>query len=295
MHDRLNQFVIHAVLGILLVMTFTPLIFTINSSLRSNDELYGDFFALPEGIKAVFLGRQAEYTERMEQTPAETLAKGYVLSWEVLRRYMLNSIFVSSVSAFLVVLFGSMTAYILSRYRFAGSRTVFALILSTMMIPGVLTLVPGYLLVSKLGLLNTYWVLILPYVASGQVFGIFVFKSFFASLPEDLFESARIDGAGHLAIYRNIVLPLSLPVLSVVAVMNILFTWNNFLWPLVTISKDRFQVVSSGLFVMANTQVSANLSTTFASCILVSLPLLVLFVYATKPFVRGVTSGAIKA
>ena len=290
-----RRFAIHAVLLILMGLTYVPFAFMINSAFRNNDEMYESFFGLPAALKAVITGTTDEFAARYDETPIETLTKGCVLSWEVLRQYMLNSILVSSVSAVGVVLLGSITAYILSRYRFFGSKVVFALILSTMMIPGVLTLVPSYLLVSKLGLLNTYWVLILPYVATGQVFGIFIFRSFFASLPEDLFESARIDGAGHFATYLNIILPLSMPVLSVVAVMNILATWNNFLWPLVTITNENLHVVSSGLYVMANSQFGANMSTLNAAYMLASIPLLVMFIYATKPFVRGVTSGAIKA
>jgi ABC-type glycerol-3-phosphate transport system permease component len=295
MQSRRDTILIHLALLFLACLVYVPFVFVINSSFRSNEEMYRSFFGIPDALRAIVLGQTDQYEAATDKLPEEVLVRGYSLSWEVLRRYMLNSVFVSGVSAVLVVMLGSMTAYVLSRYNFIGSKVVFALILSTMMIPGVLTLVPSFLLVRKLNLLNTYWVLILPYVAGGQVFGIFVFRSFFGSLPEDLFESARIDGAGHFSIYFNIVLPLSLPVLSVVAVMNILATWNNFLWPLVTISQDRLHVVSSGLYVMASSQTSANLSTMNAAYVLSSIPLLVLFMYATKPFVRGVTSGAIKA
>ena len=108
----------------------------------------------------------------------------------------------------------------------------------------IVFLVPSFLLVKSLGLLNTYWAMVLPYIAGGQVFAIFVFKSYFEGLPEDLFESARIDGAGHVQIYWQIVLPLSKPVLSVVAIMNILGTWNNFLWPFITNTEGKLPVLS---------------------------------------------------
>ena len=137
--------------------------------------------------------------------------------------------------------------------------------------------------------------MVLPYIAGGQVFAIFVFKSYFDGLPEDLFESARIDGAGHLQIYWQIVLPLSRPIVSVVAIMNILGTWNNFLWPFVTNTEGKHHVISSGLFVLATTVHASNFSTLYAAYAISSIPLLVLFVYATRPFIRGVTSGAFKA
>lgn len=293
--SRCSQLVIHGVLLFLAAVTFFPFLFVVNGSFRSNEEIYDSFFGFPSALKHMVTGEPSEIAIKTGEPPAKTLSKGYKLGWSVLRRYTLNSIIVSVSTAVMVVVVGSATAYVLSRYRFFGSKVIFAVILSTMMVPGILTLVPTYLLVRGLGLLDTRWVLILPYAAGGQVFAIFVFRSFFAGLPEELFESARIDGAGHFSIYCNIVLPLSLPVISVVAVMNILATWNNFLWPFVTISKDELQVVSSGLYVMVATQVGQNLSTRCAGYVLASIPLLVLFLYATKPFVRGVTSGALKA
>ncbi len=295
MSPRVQRILIHAVLIALAAMTFVPIAFVVNNSFRSNEEVDKSFFGVPAAIKHLATGQATEVETRTGERPIETLTKGYSLAWKVLRRYMLNSIFVSLTSAVLVCVIASMTAYVLARYRFFGSRAAFAVILSTMMVPSVLTLVPSYLLVKKLGLLDTYWVLILPYVAMGQVFAIFVFRSFFAGLPEELFESARLDGAGHASIFLNIVLPLSKPVISVVAVMTILHTWNNFLWPLVTISKGERHVVSSGLYVMYATQVAANQSTMNAAFVISSIPLLVLFVYATRPFVQGVTTGALKA
>ena len=106
---------------------------------------------------------------------------------------------------------------------------------------------------------------------------------------------ARLDGAGHFALYWHIVMPLSKQVVAVVGVMNILGTWNNLLWPFITNSDARYHVVASGLYLMGQSQVAANLSTMFAAYVLSSIPLLVLFIYATKPFMRGVTSGAFKA
>jgi ABC-type glycerol-3-phosphate transport system permease component len=120
-------------------------------------------------------------------------------------------------------------------------------------------------------------------------------KGFFDGLPEDLFEAVRIDGASHFQIFTRIVLPFSKPVLSVVLIMNIISVWNNFMWPFVTQSDGKCQVIASGLFVLATSAYVTNLSTLFAAYMLSSLPLLVLFIYATRPFIRGVTSGVFKA
>jgi len=221
--------------------------------------------------------------------------KGYRLGWVTLRGYMLNTVIVVGTTAILVIFFGSVAAYVLSRYRFFGSTAIFYYIISTMMFPAVLTLVPAFMLVRWLGLLDTYWAMILPYVAGGQVFAIFVFKGFFDGLPEELFESARIDGAGHRQIYTNLVLPLSKPIISVVVIMNIITTWNNFMWPFVTNTSGKYHVIASGLYAMATSAYAANFSTIFSAYMVSSLPLLIIFTYATRPFIQGVTSGAFKA
>jgi ABC-type glycerol-3-phosphate transport system permease component len=164
------------------------------------------------------------------------------------------------------------------------------------MIPGILTLVPSFLWMRQLGLLNTRAVLVLPYIAGGQVMAIFLFKSFFDGLPQELFESARLDGANHFRQYFHIVLPLSKQIMAVVIIVNLLWTWNSFLWPFIVNNDTNYYVMAQGLYMMAQQQqVTANQSTMFAAYVLASLPLLVLFVYATKPFMAGVTSGAFKA
>jgi len=257
-----------------------PFGFLLNNSLRTNFELDHAFFGVPEALRAFRWDR---------------LFQSYRDAWQVLRPYTLNTLFVAAVTALGVTGLGSITAFVFSRYRFPGHRLLFLFVLSFMMIPGILTLVPSFLLVKKLGLLNSYWVLILPYIAGGQVFAIFLFKSFFDGLPGELFESARMDGAGHFRQYVSLVLPLSKQVLSVVLVTNILGTWNNFLWPLVTNSDAKYQTVSAGLYAMGSSTLAVNYANLFAAYVLSSIPMLILFLYATKPFMAGLTSGAFKA
>lgn len=310
-----NSFLIHAVLIVGAVLTLVPFAFMVNSAFRSNSEFYHSFFSLPEsftGLARVGAGYVTGDTRPLtvvtddgavRQVPRAEAARHYAArmtagpqrAWAVMRRYMVSSFIVSGLSALGVALLGSGTAYILARYRFLGSHFVFTFIIATMVFPAVLTLVPSFLLVKQLGLLNSYWAMILPYVAFGQVFAIFVFRSFFAGLSEELFESARLDGAGHWALYWHIVLPLSRPVFSVVIIMNVLGTWNNFLWPYIVNTDDRHHVLASGLYTMAVSSISADFGTMFAAYTMSSIPLLVLFIYATKPFIRGLTSGALKA
>ena len=306
---------IHVILILIAAQTLLPFAFTLNNVFRSNFEFYRDFFSIPDAFKGI-----AEVTwryasgndepvkvedekgekvvvdrgEAMEMH-AEAAVRGPKQAWTQIRSYMINSLVVSIITAFGVCLIGSSTAYILARYKFMGHKAIFVMFLATMMFPGVLTLVPSFLLVKNLGLLNTYWAMILPYMAGGQVFAIFVFRSFFMGLPEELFESARIDGAGHLRIYWHLILPLSKPVFAVVIIMNVLGTWNNFLWPFIVNTDGSRQVVSSGIYTLATSQFAANFSTMYAAYAISSIPLLVLFIYATKPFIRGVTSGGLKA
>jgi ABC-type glycerol-3-phosphate transport system permease component len=306
---------IHAILIVFACMTLLPFAFMLNNVCRSNFEFYRDFFSVPDAFKGVaeVVWHYASGNDE-SLTVADEMGEGQVVdrrtalrmhkdaalngpqsAWEAIRPYMLNSLIVSLLTAFGVCCIGSSTAYILARYKFMGHKVIFVIFLATMMFPGVLTLVPSFLLVKKLGLLNTYWAMILPYMAGGQVFAIFVFRSFFMGLPEDLFESARIDGAGHFSIYWHLILPLSKPVFSVVIVMNVLGTWNNFLWPFIVNTDGSHQVVSSGIYTLATSQFASNFSTMYAAYALSSLPLLILFIYATKPFIRGVTAGGLKA
>ncbi len=275
MRTARGQIALHATLIAILALTLTPFVFVVNNSLRTNSEMNHSFFGLPK------IGKQ--------------LFDGYAYAWEILRPYTLNTLFVCAVTVVGVVLVGSVSAYVFSRCRFKGRSSLFMAVLAFMMIPGVLTLVPSFMWVKQLGLLNSHWVLILPYMAGGQIFAIFLFKGFFDGLPGELFESARMDGAGHFRLYWSLVLPLSKSVIAVVAITNILGTWNNFLWPFITNSDAKYHVVSSGLYLMGQSTVSANYATMFAAYVLASLPLLVLFLYATKPFMAGVTSGAFKA
>ncbi len=313
--NRTAHVALHAAILSFAFLTLLPFLFVINNSFRTNSEITREFFGLPQNMvqaaRMAWLSvtgpGDAVQVEDTEGTPiamapreafghyAAQGTRGYRFAWEVVRPYMFNTLLVCLLTAVGVIAVGSTSAYVLSRHRFLGSRAVFLLIISTMMFPAVLTLVPSFLLVRQLGLLNSYWVLVLPYVAGGQVFAIYVFKSFFDGLPEDLFDAARIDGAGHFQTYWNVVVPLSKPVIGVVLIMTVLGTWNNFLWPFITNTESQYHVITSGLFIVASSGRSANYSMLYASYVISSIPLIILFAYATKSFLQGVTAGAFKA
>ena len=299
-----HKLAIHGALVALLLLTMAPFALVLNNSLRSNAELRRGAFDPPRGVvESIGLlaggqdraaedagGRGAALAQRWA-----AMAGGYARAWRQLRPYVLNTILVAAAVSLGVVALGSVSAYVLATVPFRGRGVVFAVIVSFLMIPAVLTLVPSFLLVKDLGLINSYWVLILPYVAGGQVLAIFLFRGFFQALPAELMEAARLDGAGPVRIYWHVVLPLSKPILSVVLVVNVLGVWNNFLWPFVANSDPAYHVIPSGLFVLANSSAATDAATVNAAFVLSAVPLLILFALATKPFMAGVTGGAFKA
>jgi ABC-type glycerol-3-phosphate transport system permease component len=174
-----------------------------------------------------------------------------------------------------------------------NSFIIFYIIISLLMVPFVLTLVPAFVWIKQLGLLNTHWALILPYVAGGQVFAIYLLRSFFATIPNEIFDSGVVDGANIFQLYWRIGLPLTTPMLSVIAIVNTLHVWNDYIWPLVTLQQDDMRTITIGLRYFQG-QFHTNYGPLFAGYILASLPLLILFLLAMRPFVSGLTSGAIK-
>jgi len=161
------------------------------------------------------------------------------------------------------------------------------------MVPYILTLVPSYILVRNLGLLNTRWVLILPYIATGQAFAVLVLRTFFVSLPNSLFEAAVIDGASGFQLYCKVALPLSKPILATIAIKDILWIWNDFLWPLITIKEDSLRVITSGIYKFSGDYVT-NYGFMFSGYTIVSIPMFILFIFTARHFVRGFSAGAMK-
>ena len=265
---------LHIVLGVAAVLTFYPFIFLLISSFKTSPQFLHNFWGI--------------------SLPPEPL--NYVDAWNRVSPYVLNSLFVSLVTMALVLLIASVTAFVFARYSFPGREVLFFAILALLMIPGVLTLVPAFLLVKSFGLLNTYWALILPYTAGGQVLAIFILRSFIASLPEELFESARIDGASMWHLYSRIAVPLSMPILVTIAIMNILGTWNDYIWPLVTIPDGRRWTISVGIVSFGSQYMGMeNWGPMFAGYVIASVPLIILFLFTMRYFIAGLTSGAIKA
>ena len=152
--------------------------------------------------------------------------------------YLWNSVFITVVATLLTLLFNSMAAFALSKYRFAGQKAVFLLIIATLMIPPTIILVPVFLVINETGLLNSLWGVILPAVATPT--GVFLLRQYMLTIPDELIEAARMDHASEWRIYWRIVLPLSAPALAVLAIFSVMWRWNDFLLPLIVLSKSEF-------------------------------------------------------
>lgn len=219
--------------------------------------------------------------------------ENYSLAWEIVRQFILNSIIVSGTTVTGVLLLASLSAYAFAILDFPGRKILFYLVLALMMVPSAMTLIPSFVLVKDLRLLNTYWAMILPWIASGQVFAIFILRTFFEGLPRALFDAARIDGATEWQSYWRIALPLSKSMLGVAAILDILGTWNNLIWPALTVTQQSLLTLTPGLWTY-QTEYFTRYGLMMAGLLLGSIPLIILFFFTSRWFVEGLTSGAIK-
>jgi ABC-type glycerol-3-phosphate transport system permease component len=188
----------------------------------------------------------------------------------------------------------SLSAFTFARMRFLGREVLFMAVIIVMMIPGVLTLVPSYMLYKSFGLLNSYLVLIIPIIVGGPVFGTFLLRAFFQAIPEDIFDAAKIDGCTDFQLYYKVGLPLCMPILGTLTIMQVMGTWNDYIWPMITIQNEKFLTISAGL-ILQFTKVYSNAYTlSFAGYMLASLPLIFLFIFANRYYIQGLTTSALK-
>jgi len=268
-----GQIILYAVLLILLFITFIPILYLIVLALKDNGQIYGRFWSLPNPYRWV------------------NFTLGSLAIW----RSILNSILTSGTSTAATVVLASLSGYVFARHRFPGKEFLYTGILALLMIPPILTLIPAYVLILNMGLENTYWALILPWTSGGQVFALLLCRSFFATLPEEFFDAARIDGASELQSFVRIAVPLSAPILVTVAVVRLVTTYNQFMWPLVVISSPKRQVVAVALTQFTSEIGVTDLGPQMAGYILAAVPLIVLFSFGMRHYVRGLTAGGLKA
>lgn len=206
-------------------------------------------------------------------------------------RFFLNTTIVALASVVGQLVFCSMAAYAFARLRFKWRDRIFGLYLATMMIPAIVTIIPAFLIINMFGWMNTYWALFTPTLSS--VWGIFLLRQFFQSIPKDLEDAARIDGASEFTIFWRIVMPLSKPALATLAIFAFMGSWKDFLWPLIVTNRMDMRTVEVGI---------ANFSSLYqtdwphqmAAAVMVMFPIVLVFVVAQRYFVRGITLTGIK-
>ncbi|WP_226527017.1 carbohydrate ABC transporter permease [Metabacillus niabensis] len=263
----------HLFLIVLAFIALYPFFYMIITSFKTNGQFYSNFFGITFPLHF----------------------ENYAVAWEAIGGYIFNSVFVGVVSVLIIITTSALAGYSFARLRFKGKNFLYMSVVALLMIPGLLTLIPLFLLVKSFGLLDSYMGLIIAFAAGGQAFTIFVFRQSFASLPEELFEAARIDGCGELRVFWQIVLPLSKPIIGTMAIWNLLAIWNEYMMPLVLLSDPTKFPITVGLIQFESQFVSQTLyGPMFAGYTIASLPLLILFLFTMRLFMKGLTSGAVK-
>jgi multiple sugar transport system permease protein len=209
-------------------------------------------------------------------------------------RAFLNSLVVSIGTVILVVTTAAMAAYPLARMRFPGRDLVFVILVGSLMIPNAVVLVPQYVLTQQLGWLSTYQGLIVPEAATTFAFGVFLLRQFFVTMPGDLEDAARIDGANAWQVFWRIVLPLSQPVLAALAIFSFRSAWNDFLWPLIAVNKPEMFPLPVALALLRSAYAAESYGPIMAGAILSAIPLLIVFIVANRRIVEGVRLSGMK-
>jgi len=207
-------------------------------------------------------------------------------------RYILNTIFVSTTVTIGTLFFSSLAGFAFSKYEFPGRDLIFFILLSTLMIPGQVTLIPVFLIVKNLGWLNNYLALIVP--ALGDVFGIFLMRQFISTIPTELIDAARIDGCSEFRIYGQILLPLIKPALATLGIFVFMGQWNSLFWPLIVINEESMKTLQLGLAGLRGTWMS-DWSATMAGATVATIPIIVIFLFLQKYFIEGLTLTGMKA
>lgn len=261
----------------LLLITFAviiiyPLLWMIISGFKTNQELFLETWSLPEKL----------------------LWSNYKLAWDVgVGKFFLNSLFVTSVSVTVTLLISACCAFALSRYEFNGQNIFLLIIVGGLMLAPQVSLISLFKLLQKLKIYNTYWAMIIPYIAFRIPFTTFLIRSYMLALPREIEDSAYIDGCSSWRVFWNIILPMSKPIMATSALLAAMSIWNEFMFALVFIEDSALRTIPVGIMNLRST-LSTDWTILLAALTISALPMIILFIIFQKQFIRGITSGGVK-
>lgn len=267
------QVLITIIAVVFVLLAFIPIFLMLFLSLKNQSQFYYNLWAIPN--------------------PPQWI--NYQAAWTQLIRNMVNSVVTVAVGTLMIVVLAAMSGYVFARLEFPLKNFLFMLMLALMMIPGVLTLTPSFKLIQRLGLKNTWWALWFPWASGGQVMGMYLCRTFITGQPASLFESARIDGATEFQAFYRIAVPLAKPILATLVVMNMISLYGDFIWPLLTIDSNSKQVISVAIQVYSSSTGATDYGAMIAGFVMATVPLLVMFMFSSRLYIEGITSGAVKA
>jgi len=268
-HNNKKQF---TALVILSIICMFPIIWVILSSFKEQTELFN--FPLTLFPKSWTL---ENYRNALSQG-------NFVL-------YFSNTAIVAVVSTAIAVAINIMAGYALAKYKFKGRDAIFYTMIATLMIPLQVIMIPIFIQLKNLGMLNSLWGIIIPPAATPT--GVFLARQYMVNLPDSMIESARIDGAKEFFIFRTIIVPLSKPIIATIAIFSFMWRWNDFLWPLIVITDNRKQTIQQALANFVG-QLQINWSDLLAMTTISIIPVILVFLKFQKYFMSGITSGAVK-
>lgn len=270
----------HAFIVLVLSSAFFPLYMMLNISTKDNRMFFKDPWA-PQ-VHAEGWGAWGEL-----------IWENYRLGWQTIGSSIPNTVFLAvatTTGTLAVAIFGG---YVFGRYRFPGKTLLWSAFMILMLMPGVANLVPLFTLLRAMGLLNTYTALVVTGMAGGQVFNIFILRNYIEDTPEELFEAAEVDGAGHFGRIWNVVIPMNGSIIATLACLSIVGAWNNFLLPLLVLRDPARLPTAVALYRLEGAYVR-EWGPTMAAFAIAAVPLIILFIFTMRFFIRGVAAGSIK-
>lgn len=278
---RLERVVVYVFLGVLVVVLVGPFIWLALSSLKTSQQIFlPNLEWLPRNVDGQIAFTIDNYTYAFEYLDAG--------------RLFLNTAIVASVATALNLFFNGLAGYAFARIKFRGREFLFRAILTSLMVPGTVMLVPNMIIVTQLNLYDTLAALILPFAMS--VYNIFLMRQTFLGFPRELEEAAVLDGASAFRVFRSVAMPLARPTLVVLGIMTFMWNYNNFMWPLVVIQSPENNTLALGLgsLVSASATNAELYPVMLAGAVIVALPLIVLFLIFQRFIVKGIAAGAVK-